>query len=83
VFTGTHSVVRKALQEKVETNGGVFSDTVSKAVNFLIATTTEVEVGTNKVTKALKYKLPIVAEEFLHECVKHGKVIDHTPYLLA
>jgi len=80
VFTGTHSVVRKALQELVETNGGVFADTVSKAINYLIATQTEVEVGTNKVVKASKYNLPIVSEDFLHNCIKQGKVIDHTHY---
>jgi len=83
VFTGTHSVVRKSLQELVEINGGVFVDTVSKAINYLVATSTEVEVGTNKVVKASKYNLPIVSEDFLHNCIKEGKIIDHTPYILT
>jgi len=83
VFTGTHSVVRKALQEIVENNGGNFSDTISKSISYLVATTTEVEVGTNKVVKATKYNLPIVSEDFLHECIKRGKVVDYTPFVIG
>lgn len=52
-------------------------------VDFLIATVNEMEINTNKVTRATSLDIPILSEQFLLDCLEKGRKMDHTKYLLT
>jgi hypothetical protein len=51
-------------------------------VDVLIATVNEMEINTNKVSKALGLDIPVIAEDWLIACLDKKKKLDWTPYLL-
>lgn len=51
-------------------------------MDVVIATVNEMEINTNKVAKALGLDIPIVAEEWLIECMNKKKKVSFTPFLL-
>ena len=68
--TGTHSVGRKQLIEIIEQNGGVFHKGVTKKVTYLVATDTEVAVGTKKVNT-----IPMIANWFRFKVRESGALL--------
>jgi hypothetical protein len=51
-------------------------------VTYLVATTSELEIKTNKVARALNFEIPIISEDWLHDCAKAGKKLDIKKYIL-
>jgi hypothetical protein len=47
-----------------------------------VATKQEIEVGTKKVLDAKKNGIPIVSEQFLHDCIEKKKLLSPKNYLL-
>jgi len=82
-ITGTLSLVRREMVDKIQSLGGSFSNTVSKHVTYLIATVNELEVNTKKVSRALDLGIPILSEDWLHESEKRKKKLDIKSYLLT
>ncbi|PRP76448.1 hypothetical protein PROFUN_12060 [Planoprotostelium fungivorum] len=76
-FTGTHSVVRKQLQEIVLEHGGLFHAGVSGKTDFLVATSMECMHGTSKARNA---GVTIVSEQFLIDSVQNEKLMDASNY---
>lgn len=61
---------------------GQSADTCTRYVDYLVTTENEVENGTAKVNNARKWKIPIVSENYLQDCIKQKKLLKHTKYLL-
>lgn len=71
---------REGLSTLIKKHRGTVSPTVHKKVSFVICTPQATKEMTQRVRKAVKFGIPLVNEKFLHQCIKKGKMIDHTPY---
>ena len=62
--------------------GGTVSSTINPSLNMLLTTQKEYDSRTQKIKDALRCHLPVVKEEYLHDCEKEGKRLPVTAYLL-
>lgn len=74
-IAGKLSMKQSEMREFIEENGGYFSTTVNKSVDYLVATSSEYERKSNKINSAKRMNIPIVDEEFLHMCVEMDKLL--------
>lgn len=49
---------------------------------YIIGTEEEVASNSMKFRAAQKHKVSVLSEEFVHESIKQGWIVDHTPYLI-
>jgi len=73
-ITGTLSESRTAVKKSIESNGGTLANTITKSVQYLIATEAEIENETTKVKKAQSSGIPIVSEAFMNDAIKTGAI---------
>jgi hypothetical protein len=62
--------------------GATHSATVHKRVRYLIVTDVAFKTKSQRVRKALKFKIPIVHYKWLEECKSLKKLVDIGPYRL-
>ncbi|ERT01326.1 poly [ADP-ribose] polymerase [Sporothrix schenckii 1099-18] len=81
---GTFPKVNQAVLKKhIEVLGATPLDSVTPDATQLIASTTNFNKPTAKVTAAKKLDIPIVGVQWLLDCVSSNAKKDETPYLLA
>ena len=73
----------KRMQNMVEKVGATLSNTVHKRVGFVVSTKDAFKGKTQRIRKAIKYKIPIVEVTWLQECISAKKMIDFHPYVLG
>jgi predicted DNA-binding WGR domain protein len=71
-LTGTLSKVRRNLANLIERNGGKVSSSVTDETSFLVASEDAYRHKTRKVAAAKEKDVPIVNEDYLHECIEKG-----------
>eukprot|EP01113_Clastostelium_recurvatum_P005970 TRINITY_DN12692_c0_g1_i4.p1 TRINITY_DN12692_c0_g1~~TRINITY_DN12692_c0_g1_i4.p1 ORF type:complete len:296 (-),score=67.65 TRINITY_DN12692_c0_g1_i4:709-1560(-) len=79
-ITGTLSKPRKEIEKLIHTHGGDTADTVTLRVVYLITDASDLGSFSAKSEKARSRGVPILSEEFLHNCIKAKRVVDIKPY---
>eukprot|EP01080_Neovahlkampfia_damariscottae_P003005 gene3005-5015_t len=80
--SGTLSVSRKEFEKLVKSNGAGFSSSVSAKTTHLVTTPEEFSTETVKVTKAKHEGIPIVTEDYVHDSLTQGTLLDESNYSL-
>ncbi|CAM9213156.1 unnamed protein product, partial [Ascophyllum nodosum] len=83
VFGLTGELSRKQLETTIKSNGASVSAIIHKRVSFVVCTQGAVKDNTQKVRKANKHGIPLVSQDFLAECAKAKRVVDHTAFLIV
>lgn len=81
--SGTMSMIRRQFHEMLQERGARVVLSATGNTTHLITTSCEAESPTRKVLAAMDKKVHIVSEQFIHDCIAHGSIVDDAPYLLV
>eukprot|EP01105_Mastigella_eilhardi_P011092 TRINITY_DN255_c0_g1_i1.p1 TRINITY_DN255_c0_g1~~TRINITY_DN255_c0_g1_i1.p1 ORF type:complete len:1160 (+),score=256.88 TRINITY_DN255_c0_g1_i1:63-3542(+) len=82
-IAGRFPKTQDALKKDITSLGGKFSTSVTKKVNFLIASESDVAKGSVKSTQAKNHGIHVVSLQFLQDCIAQNKLVDPAPYSLT
>jgi hypothetical protein len=69
------------LKKKILENEGTFHEELNEKVNIILVLSTNM-VDTNRIGHAMKFSIPIVSEQYVHNCVECNTRLDWCQYLV-
>merc|ERR1719199_1170934 len=76
-------MLRKEFHELLRDRGARVVLSVTGSTTHLVTTPCEADSPTRKVLAAMAKKVPCVSEQFIHDSIAHGSVVDDAPYMLV
>jgi hypothetical protein len=70
------------LQRKITEHGGSFNREINAQVNIFIVPSSNI-VDTGRIGHAMKYSIPIVTEQYVHDSVAYSQRLDWNQYLVV
>eukprot|EP01084_Bolivina_argentea_P065623 119617_1 len=82
VIAGNFSKLQKEIKESIIKYGGIVNRSVTKEANFLLVGTNNIDLSGTKCVLAKKLKVPIVIENYLHDCIGKNKILNWNNYIV-
>ncbi|XP_070569266.1 protein mono-ADP-ribosyltransferase PARP4-like [Ptychodera flava] len=73
---------KQELRKKITNNDGIVSYIITKKSNYLVVSNPEKGDTSFKIRQAVKYGIPVVSMDFIHECVEKNLLQDVDPYIV-